>query len=99
MPGVLPVTPICWLPFAFAAAGRFDDAARALDEAKAIPDLSRNHARRVIVAAAAALLAGDAAGVDAAVGAATGAMPLDVAEILVFCARVLDGPARARWLR
>jgi len=99
MPGVLPVTPVCWLPFAFAAAGRLDDAARALDEAMAIPDLSRNHARMVIVTAAAALVAGDAAGVDAAVEAATGAMPLDIAEILVFCARVLDGPARARWFR
>src|SRR5262249_10165024 len=99
MPGVLPVTPMCWLPFAFAAAGRLDDAARALDEAMTIPDLSRNHARVVIVAAATALLAGDAAGVDAAVEAATGPMPLDIAEILVFCARVLDGPARARWFR
>jgi DNA-binding CsgD family transcriptional regulator len=53
----------------------------------------------VIVAAAAALLAGDAEGVDAAIAAAPGPMPTDIAPMLVIAAKVLGEPARVLWLR
>jgi DNA-binding CsgD family transcriptional regulator/tetratricopeptide (TPR) repeat protein len=99
MPGVVPMDSICWLPFAFMAAGRPDDAARAIADARATPDLARFHSRPVVVAAAEALIAGDADGVDAAIAAATGPMPLDIAGMRVVSAHVLGGPARARWLR
>jgi DNA-binding CsgD family transcriptional regulator len=99
MPGVVPMDSICWLPWALAAAGRTDDAARALTEARATPDLARFHTRPVIVAAAAALLAGDADGIDAAIAAASGPMPFDIATMRVVSALVVGGPARSRWLR
>jgi DNA-binding CsgD family transcriptional regulator len=96
MPGVAPINARCWLPWAFAAAGRLDDAAAALEEARAMPDLGRYYIRRVLVAAAEALLAGDAAGVDAAIDAAIGHMPLDRAQLRVISARVLGGPEAPR---
>ena len=49
--------------------------------------------------AAAALLAGDEAGVDAAIASAPGPMPMDVALMRVLASHVLSGPAAARWLR
>ncbi|MEY2424241.1 MAG: hypothetical protein QOI95_4308 [Acidimicrobiaceae bacterium] len=99
MPGVVPMDSICWLPFAFLAAGRPDDAARAVAEALATPDLARFYSRPVIVAVAEALIAGDPDDIDAAIATASGPMSLDVAAMRVVCARVIGGPARARWLR
>jgi len=90
---------VCWLPWALAAAGRPEDAARALAEAREIPDLARFYSRPVIVAAATALLAGDADGVDAAIASARGPMALDIAQMRLISAHILGGPARARWLR
>ncbi len=99
MPGVVPMDSICWLPWVLAAAGRTDDAALALAQARATPDLARFHTRPVIVAAAAALLAGDADGIDAAIATAAGPMAFDIAAMRVISALVIGGPARARWLR
>src|SRR6266508_1670599 len=99
MPGVVPMDSICWLPWVLAAAGLPDDAARALAEARATPDLARFHTRPVIVAAAAAMLAGDADAIDATIAAAPGLMPLETAAMLAMSAFVLDGRARLRWLR
>jgi DNA-binding CsgD family transcriptional regulator len=99
MPGVVPISSLCMLPWAFAAAGRPDDAAAALAEACAMPDLARFYSRPVLVAAAEPLLAGDADGVDAVIAAAPDRMPLDIAMMRVVGARVIGGPAAVRWLR
>jgi DNA-binding CsgD family transcriptional regulator/tetratricopeptide (TPR) repeat protein len=99
MPGVVPLDGACWRPLVLAAAGRPDEAAAALDEARAIPDLARFHTRPVTVAVAEAALAGDAAGVDAALAAAPGRMPMDKASLQVMCAHIIGGPDRVRWLR
>jgi DNA-binding NarL/FixJ family response regulator len=99
MPGVVPMDSMCWLPWALAAAGRATDAARALAAAQATPDLARFHSRPVIVAAAAALLAEDADGIDAAIAAAPGPMSMEIASMRVMSAFVLGGAARERWLR
>jgi DNA-binding NarL/FixJ family response regulator len=99
MPGVVPMDSICWLPLAFIAAGRPEDAARAVADARAMPDLTRFYSRPVIVAAAEALVAADAEGFDAALASATGPMPLDIAGMRVIAARVLGGPRAASWLR
>jgi DNA-binding CsgD family transcriptional regulator len=99
MPGVVPMDSICWLPWAFAAAGRADDAASALDEARRTPDLARFHSRPVVVAGAEALLANDPAGLDAAIAAAPGRMPLDVASMRTIAAEVIAGPHASMWLR
>lgn len=99
MPGVVPIDSPCWLVWALAAVGRTGDAARALDEARSMPDLARWHARPVLVAAADALLAGDEAGIDQAIAAATGHMPTDIALMRVLGAEILGGPSKARWLR
>jgi DNA-binding NarL/FixJ family response regulator len=99
MPGVVPIDSPCWLVWALAAAGEDDEAARALEHALGMPDLARWHGRPIVAAAAAALLAGDADGVDAAIASASGRMPLDVALMKVLAAERIDGPARTRWLR
>jgi DNA-binding CsgD family transcriptional regulator len=99
MPGVVPMSSICWLPWALAAAGRPDDAACALAEARATPDLARFYTRPVLVAAAEALLAGDGDGVDAVLASAPGPMPLEIASMRVVGAAVLGAPVGPRWLR
>ncbi|HEY7104873.1 MAG TPA: AAA family ATPase [Acidimicrobiia bacterium] len=99
MPGVVPMDNMCWLPWALAAAGRRDDAATAAAEARALPDLARFHSRPVIVAAADAMLAGDAEGIDAAIAGAKGPMPFDVALIRVMSALLVGGDEARRWLR
>jgi DNA-binding NarL/FixJ family response regulator len=99
MPGVVPMDSICWLPWALAAVGRTEEAVRAVTEARATPDLARFHSRPVIVAAADALLAGDAERIDAAVATATGPMPFDIATMRVLSAYIVGGAARERWLR
>ncbi|MEP6661152.1 MAG: AAA family ATPase [Acidimicrobiales bacterium] len=99
MPGVVPMSSICLLPWALAAAGRRDEAAAALVEAQATPDLARFYSRPVLVAAAEALLAGDAEGIDAAIAMAAGPMPFDIAQLRVIGALVVGGPAASRWLR
>jgi DNA-binding CsgD family transcriptional regulator/tetratricopeptide (TPR) repeat protein len=99
MPGVVPNDAPCWVVWALAAAGRHDDAAEALEEARAWPDLARWYARPVLLAAAEALLAGDEAGVEAAIADAPGPMPMDIALMRVIASEVIDGPATTRWLR
>ncbi len=53
----------------------------------------------MLVEAGRALLAGDAAGVDAAIAAAAGPMPFAIASMRIIGAQVLGGDARIRWLR
>jgi DNA-binding CsgD family transcriptional regulator len=99
MPGVAPMDSACYLVWALAAAGRPQEAAVALRRAEALPDLERWYLRPVLVSAARALLAGDAAGVDAAIAAATGPMPFTVASMRIIGAEILGGEAGIRWLR
>ena len=99
LPGVVPSDSPCWLVWALAAAGRAKDAATMLEEVRAMPDLARWYGRPVVVAAGAALLAGDEAGIDDALAAETGNMPFDRALLRVLGAEILRGPSRARWLR
>jgi len=89
-----------WLVWTLAAVGRRNDAARALQEAREMPgDIARWHGRPVLLAGATALLDEDEAGVDAAIGSATGRMPFDLALMRVMAAEIIRGPARGRWLR
>jgi DNA-binding NarL/FixJ family response regulator len=53
----------------------------------------------MLLAAAEAMLDGDAAGIDAALATATGAMPFDLANLRVLSAEIVGGPDTARWLR
>ena len=71
----------------------------ALEEARQMPDLARWYGRPVVVAAGAALLEGDADGVDRAIAAAPGIMPMDIALMRLVGADVIGGEARVRWLR
>ena len=98
MPGIVPNDAPCWIVWALAAAGRTDDAARALQEARSWPDLARWYGRPVVLAAAEGLLAGDGDAVDAAIATA-GPMPLDIALMQIVASNIIDGPARVRWLR
>ncbi len=99
-PGGMPSDTPCWLVWYLAAVGRTDDAALAFAAARSLPDdLARWHGRPVVLAAAAAMLAGDATGVDVALASATGRMPYDLAMMRVMSAEVLRGPTSARWLR
>ena len=99
MPGMAPMDGPCYLVWALAAAGRLDEARVALQRAETIPDLARWYPRPVLVAAGRALLAGDAAGIDAAVGDAAGPMPFAIACMRIIGAQLLGGDARVRWLR
>jgi DNA-binding CsgD family transcriptional regulator/tetratricopeptide (TPR) repeat protein len=99
MPGVAPMDGPCVLPWALAAAGHMDEARIACDQAEKLPDLARWHPRPIIVAAARALLARDADGVDAAIASARGPMPFDIAVMRVAGADVIGGETRIRWLR
>lgn len=98
-PGSTPADSPIMLSVALLAAGRREEAARALEQAQAIPDLARWHARPVLLAAAEALLRGDATALDAAIASATGRMPFDVALLRVLAAEILGGPDELRWLR
>ena len=100
MPGVVPMDSICWLPWALAAAGRRTRPPRALAEARALPDLARFHSRPVIVAAAEALLAGDADGIDAAHRcSAPDRCRSTSPDARGRAPRSSAAPARDRWLR
>jgi DNA-binding CsgD family transcriptional regulator/tetratricopeptide (TPR) repeat protein len=99
MPGVVPLSALCWLPFAYAVVGRADDARSVLAEAKALPDLARFHNRPILVAAADAVLTGDSEAFTAAIAGAEEFMPLDVAVILTLAARVIGGDDAPTWLR
>ncbi|HTQ92468.1 MAG TPA: AAA family ATPase [Streptosporangiaceae bacterium] len=99
MPGVAPIDGPCFLVWALAALGRNGEATAALRRAEAMPDLARWHPRPVIVAAGAALVDGDPAGIDAAIAAARGPMPFAIASMRVIGAQVLEGEHRIRWLR
>jgi len=99
LPGGMPADTIAWLPWGYAALGRRDEAVAMLDAARSLPgDISRWHGTRVVLSAAEALLAGDEAGIDAALASATGRMPFDIALMKVIAAEVLRGPSAARWL-
>lgn len=99
LPGIVPSDSPCWLVWALAAAGRAADAAAVLEEVRAMPDLARWYGRPVVVAAGEALLAGSEGGIDDAIAAATGRMPIDIAGLHVLGAEILRGPSRVRWLR
>jgi DNA-binding CsgD family transcriptional regulator len=99
MPGVAPMDSACYLVWALAAAGRKREARAALRRAEAVPDLARWYHRPVLAAAGRALLSGDAAGVDAAIAAASGPMPFAVALMRTVGAHVLGGDSGVRWLR
>jgi DNA-binding CsgD family transcriptional regulator/tetratricopeptide (TPR) repeat protein len=99
LPGAVPIDALCWRVWALAAAGRHGDAEVALEEARQMPDLARWYGRPVVVAAGAALLEGDADGVDRAIAAAPGIMPMDIALMRLVGADVIGGEARVRWLR
>jgi len=99
MPGVVPMDSMCWLPWALLAAGRRDDAAAALADARAMPDLERFYTRPVIIEAAAAALDGNAARIDAILSAVAQPMPLDVALIRTLMATIIGGDQRTVWLR
>ncbi len=99
LPGAVPIDALCWRAWALAAVGRHADAEDALEEARQMPDLARWYGRPVVVAAGEALLAGDADGVDRAIAAAPGIMPMDIALMRLIAADVLGGAARVRWLR
>jgi DNA-binding CsgD family transcriptional regulator/tetratricopeptide (TPR) repeat protein len=99
MPGNAPLDGACYLVWARAAAGQLEAARVALRRAEAMPDLARWYPRPVLVAAGRALLAGDTAGIDAAIAAAAGPMPFAIASMRIIGAQVLGGDARIRWLR
>jgi DNA-binding CsgD family transcriptional regulator/tetratricopeptide (TPR) repeat protein len=99
MPGNVPMDSSCWLVWLLVAMGRREEAVALLDEVRAMPDLARWYGRPVLVAGADALLAGDEAGIDAAIASATGHMPMDIAQMKVLGALILQGPSRLRWLR
>jgi DNA-binding CsgD family transcriptional regulator/tetratricopeptide (TPR) repeat protein len=99
LPGAVPVDSLCWRVWALAATGQFDAARQALAEASQMPDLARWYGRPVVLAAASALLDGDEDGVDRAIAAASGRMPMDVALMRLLGAEIIRGPARVRWLR
>ena len=99
LPGILPSDSPCWYVWALAAAGRDDEAAAALEEVRAMPDLARWHARPMILDAAEALLAGNEQGIDDAIASATSPVLLDIALMRMLGAETLRGPAQARWLR
>jgi DNA-binding CsgD family transcriptional regulator len=98
-PGVAPMDGACYLVWARAAIGRLDEARAALRRAEAMPDLARWYPRPVLVTAGRALLARDAAGIDAAIAAAPGPMPFAIASMRIIGAQVIGGDARIRWLR
>jgi tetratricopeptide (TPR) repeat protein len=99
VPGSAPGDSPCWLVWALAATGQVDAARRALDEARAMPDLERLYGRRTVLDTAEAALAGSAERVDAALADAAPGPELDRALMRVLAARVVPGPDAARWLR
>ncbi|HWB67059.1 MAG TPA: AAA family ATPase [Mycobacteriales bacterium] len=100
MPGIVPMDSPCWLVWALIAAGRENDARAALDDARQLPDLVRWHTRPVLLDAAAALLQGDAAAVDAIVAAAADHLtPSDIGTMRLLGAEVVTGERRVEWLR
>ena len=99
LPGAVPIDALCWRVWGLAAAGRRADAEVALEEARQMPDLARWYGRPVLVAAGAALLAGDVEGVDRAIADAPGLMPMDTALMRVVGADVIGESVRIRWLR
>ncbi len=99
LPGAVPVDSLCWRVWALAAVGRPVEARVALEEARQMPDLERWYGRSVVLAAGAALLDRDEEGIDRAMGAAPGSMPLDIALMRLLAAELLAGEAAVRWLR
>ena len=64
-----------------------------------MPDLERWYGRSVVLAAGEALLDRDEEGIDRALGAAPGSMPLDIALMRLLAAELLAGESAVRWLR
>lgn len=98
-PGSLPTSSPYDLILALRAAGHLEEAETALVKARSRPDSKRWYASPVVLATAEAVMAGDAAAVDAALASATGRMPFDLALLRVLAAEILGGPSQARWLR
>src|SRR5262249_9487176 len=100
MPGIVPIDSPCFLPLAYAALGRADDARRALDEIWKMPDLARWHARPILATLGEALLAGDADAFDATLADAPDSMMLDSVSLRLVAADVLpNAPQRVAWLQ
>jgi DNA-binding NarL/FixJ family response regulator len=99
MPGVAPMDSRCVLPWVYVALGRMEDARSALAGAERLPDLARWYQRPVLVQAARALMDDDVAGVDAAIAAARGPMPFNVAMMRIIGARHVGGETGIRWIR
>ena len=99
LPGAVPVDSLCWRVWALAAMGRPVEARVALEEARQMPDLERWYGRSVVLAAGEALLDRDEEGIDRALGAAPGSMPLDIALMRLLAAELLAGESAVRWLR
>jgi hypothetical protein len=98
-PGSIPADRPYWLVLALCAAGRDEEARRALEVARQLPDGLRWHGSKVILAGAEAVVGGDDAAVDPAIKMATGRMPYELALLRVVAAATLGGRNRARWLR
>jgi DNA-binding NarL/FixJ family response regulator len=98
-PGTLPSDAPAYLALALLARGREDDAGPALALARELPSTERWRPSTVVMAVCDALLAHDAAAVDAALANVSMRMPFDLAICRVVAAEVFDGPERARWLR
>jgi DNA-binding NarL/FixJ family response regulator len=102
MPGIVPMDSLCWLVLALAADGRFDDAARALDEARAMPDLERWFGRPLLIEAGEALLAKDPIAYDDVMVRSSDCMPMDTALARILGAEIFESDsngAPVRWLR
>ena len=90
----------CWLVWAYAAAGRTDDAAHALADAGTTPDdFARWYGRPAVMAAATAMLARDVDALEAAFAATPARMPFDLALMRMLAAEIVGGPYAAEWLR
>ena len=99
MPGVVPMDAPCWLVWAYAAAGRTDDARAALARARAMPDVDRWYGRPLVIAMGEAMLANDVDHLDELFAAAESSAPIDVAVLRQLSASIIGGERRTAWLR
>jgi DNA-binding CsgD family transcriptional regulator len=100
MPGIVPMDAPCWLVWALAADGRFEEARQVLTDVRQMPDLERWQARPLLLDAAEALLDGDFVSVDQLVDSASSWLgKFDVGLMRLIGAAVATGETRVRWLR
>jgi DNA-binding CsgD family transcriptional regulator/tetratricopeptide (TPR) repeat protein len=98
-PGGVPSDGAFWLVFVLMAAGRPDDAARALELAPSMPGADRWYANDVLLEGATAIVALDADRMDAVLHSDRAGMPFELARMRLVAADVIGGPRRAQWLR